>query len=70
MAQVELGEMYYAGHGVDRDLVESRRWIEMAASVDYTRAKLDLIQLRMTANPKDATGFGDVVKAMNRTLAR
>jgi TPR repeat protein len=70
VAQVELGEMYYAGHGVDRDLAESQRWIEKAASVDYTRAKLDLIQLRMTANPKDATGFGDVVKEVNRAQAR
>lgn len=45
VAQVELGEMYYAGHGVDRNLDTSRRWIELANRVPYTRARLDLGQL-------------------------
>jgi hypothetical protein len=46
MAQVELGEMYYQGHGVDRDLNESARWLELASRARYPRAKLDLAQLR------------------------
>lgn len=45
VAQVELGEMYFAGHGVDRNLDTSRRWIEQANRVRYTRARLDLLQL-------------------------
>lgn len=57
VAQVELGEMHYSGHGVDRDLGESLRWIERAASVDYPRARLDLIQLRVEGNPP---GVGEV----------
>jgi hypothetical protein len=46
MAQVELGEMYYQGHGVDRDLNESARWLELASRARYPRAKLDLAQVR------------------------
>jgi TPR repeat protein len=61
MAQVVLGEMYYSGHGVDRDLVEARRWFEKATSADYTRAKLDLAQMRIQANPAD---FPEVFKKM------
>lgn len=45
IAQVELGEMYFAGHGVDRNLDTARHWIEQANRVPYTRARLDLIQL-------------------------
>ncbi len=45
IAQVELGEMYFAGHGVDRNLDTARRWIEQANRVRYTRARLDLFQL-------------------------
>lgn len=45
IAQVELGEMYFAGHGVDRNLDTARHWIEQANRVPYTRARLDLFQL-------------------------
>lgn len=45
IAQVELGEMYFAGHGVDRNLDTARYWIEQANRVPYTRARLDLFQL-------------------------
>lgn len=45
IAQVELGEMYFSGHGVDRNLDTARRWIEQANRVRYTRARLDLLQL-------------------------
>lgn len=50
MAQVELGEMYYQGHGVDRDLNESKRWLEMASRARYPRAKLDLAQARAVSS--------------------
>jgi TPR repeat protein len=46
MAQVELGEMYYLGHGVDRDLNESARWLELASRARYPRARLDLTQVK------------------------
>jgi len=45
IAQVELGEMYFAGHGVDRNLDTARYWIEKANRVPYTRARLDLFQI-------------------------
>lgn len=45
IAQVELGEMYFAGHGVDRNLDTARHWVEQANRVPYTRARLDLFQL-------------------------
>lgn len=47
VAQAELGEMYYAGRGVDRDEGLSRRWTERAAAAEYPRAKLNLLQLRL-----------------------
>jgi len=55
MAQVELGEMYYQGHGVDRDLNESARWLELASRARYPRARLDLAQLRAfsSGSPSD-----------------
>jgi uncharacterized caspase-like protein len=47
VAQTELGEMYFDGRGVERDLKESRQWLEKAAEARYPRAKLNLLQLRM-----------------------
>jgi uncharacterized caspase-like protein len=55
VAQAELGEMYHSGHGVDRDLQASRRWLELAAAAEYPRAKLDLLQLGLESNPRDDT---------------
>lgn len=65
MAQVELGEMYYAGHGVDRDWNEARRLLEQAARASYPRARLDLAQLK-------AFGSGSTtdVKDMAQELLR
>lgn len=55
MAQVELGEMYYQGHGVDRDLNESARLLGLASRAQYPRAKLNLAQVRAfgSGSPKD-----------------
>jgi len=47
MAQVLLGEMYYDGRGVDRDLQKARFWFEQAARVNYQRAKLDLLDVKI-----------------------
>jgi len=51
MAQAEIGEMYYQGHGTDIDLRESRYWIGQAARTGYPRAKLDLLQLQAVESP-------------------
>ncbi|MBF1165546.1 MAG: caspase family protein [Dechloromonas agitata] len=65
IAQVELGEMYFAGHGVDRNLDTARHWIEQANRVPYTRARLDLFQLDNLLSTMEAARdpyFGGVRK--------
>ena len=62
MAQVELGEMYYQGHGVDRDLDESARWLALASRVHYPRAKLDLAQVRAVSG--SAAGMQEMGKEL------
>jgi hypothetical protein len=52
VAQAELGEMYYAGHGVDRDLRQATYWLEQAAAANYPRAKLDLQQVQLGSGSK------------------
>jgi uncharacterized caspase-like protein len=64
VAQAELGEMYYSGHGVDRNLASSRHWLELAAAAEYPRAKLDLFQVNLEANPQDA----DITGAMKSVM--
>lgn len=41
----ELGEMYYLGHGVDRDERRARAYFAAAAEQGFTPAKLNLLQL-------------------------
>lgn len=64
VAQAELGEMYYSGHGVGRNLDSSRQWLELAAAAEYPRAKLDLLHLNMESNPQGA----DIQGALNSVL--
>jgi uncharacterized caspase-like protein len=66
LAQVEIGEMYYTGHGTERNLDKSRQWIESAASANYPRAKLDLVQLRVET--RGDVDFGDAARAMFESL--
>jgi uncharacterized caspase-like protein len=59
VAQAELGEMYYTGHGVDRDLRKAAYWLEQAVVAEYPRAKLNLLQVQVetgskAANPAEA----------------
>lgn len=67
VAQAILGEMYYQAQGVERDLAESHRWLEKAARVDYTRAKLDLMQVKLETGSGKA-GMVDVVKEVTHGL--
>lgn len=46
IAQIELGEMYYAGKYLPTDKDKSRYWLEQAGT-GSTRARLDLLQLRV-----------------------
>lgn len=63
VAQAEIGEMYYAGHGVARDLDKSMRWLEAAAQAAYPRARLDLVQVRAEAAP-GALRPGEMAKVL------
>ena len=67
VAQAEIGEMYYGAHGVERDLVASRHWLEQAAAADYPRARLDLFQLNLEANP-DPSRLGPQAQEALRSL--
>jgi uncharacterized caspase-like protein len=51
VAQAEIGEMYYAAHGAERDLEASRHWLRQAADANYPRARLDLLQLDAGRDP-------------------
>lgn len=53
IAQTELGEMLYAGKFIEKDLVEAKKWLELASKVNYPRAQLDLLQLTFMNNPSD-----------------
>lgn len=49
IAQTELGEMYFSGKLVRRDLIASRSWLEKASVARYPRAKIDLVHLDLLA---------------------
>lgn len=52
VAQAELGEMYFSGHGVERSLTRSRHWLEQAAQAEYPRARLDMLQFTLETDPQ------------------
>lgn len=68
VAQAELGEMYYTGHGVDRDLRQANYWLEQASAADYPRAKLDLLQVQVESGSKTASP-ADALNSMLRSLS-
>lgn len=68
VAQVELGEMYYAGHGVDRDLSMARYWLNKAVQADYPRAKLNLLQLDLEAGSGDVRSSAALKSLLESTL--
>ncbi|SDR55215.1 Sel1 repeat-containing protein [Paraburkholderia fungorum] len=46
IAQTLLGEAYFEGKLVPRDLDQAEKWLARAAAQDFSRARLDLAQLR------------------------
>ncbi|MGJ7917761.1 caspase family protein [Massilia sp. LXY-6] len=56
VAQAEIGEMYYAAHGTERDLKASRYWLQQAAAAHYPRARLDLLQVDVERDAAGADG--------------
>lgn len=67
IAQVEIGEMYYTGHGTERNLDKSRQWIAAAADANYPRAKLDLVQLQALGAPGQID-IGGAARSMLESL--
>ncbi|ALS66649.1 caspase family protein [Pandoraea apista] len=57
IAQTLLGEIYFEGKLAQRDYAESEKWLARAASQDYTRARLDLAQVRATRGQGGANGM-------------
>lgn len=47
VAQVELAEMYYVGHGLPRDLGKAKTLLGQAAEARYPRAQLDIAQISL-----------------------
>lgn len=70
VAQVELGEMYYTGHGVQRDLAASRKWISHAAQANYPRAKLDLMQLDIESGDVTSGSATQAFDSVIRSFAK
>lgn len=52
IAQNELGEMYFLGRGVDKDVPASIPLFEQAAAAGYMVAKLNLLEARAGHDPK------------------
>ena len=69
VAQTELGEMHYMGNGVDRNVTESRRLLELAAQASYPRAKLDLLQIALEAGQVRGSDLESVIKSTIRGMS-
>lgn len=67
VAQAEIGEMYYRGHGTEIDLRESRYWLGQAARTGYPRARLDLLQLQAVEAP-GKVDFKDAAQAIMENI--
>ena len=67
VAQAELGEMYFAGHGVEHSMRNSQHWLTLAAQAQYPRAKLDRLQFDIESNP--AAAQADLTAAMGALMS-
>lgn len=50
----EIGEMYFLGHGVSRDVQKARSYFDAAAQQKYTPAQLNLFQLDVETGQMDS----------------
>jgi uncharacterized caspase-like protein len=67
VAQAELAEMHFKGHGVDRDVARTRALLQAAAATGYPRAELDLAHLNIIQNPSPESA-SELGKVMGRLL--
>lgn len=68
VAQAELGEMLVTGKGVDKNSREAMQWLERAARVNYPRAKIDLMQVKLTVDPNSAQDMGQDISQLMTSL--
>lgn len=68
IAQTDLGEMLFRGHGLNCDPSEARRLLESASEANYPRAKLDLLQINMEERKNSATDMQSVMDSVIRSL--
>lgn len=66
IAQTELGEMLFMGRHVDKDIEKSKEWLELASQANYTRPKLDLIQLKLTTNPQEPEAIKSLLQNVKK----
>ncbi|ARV17611.1 hypothetical protein AEP_00651 [Curvibacter sp. AEP1-3] len=64
VAQVELAEMYFVGHGLARDVDKAKTLLGQAAEVRYPRAQLDLAQIGLEAGE----GAEALIKAISSVI--
>jgi hypothetical protein len=67
IAQTELGEMLFRGHGINRDPNEARLLLESASEASYPRAKLDLLQINIEEGKASATDMKSVMESVQRS---
>ena len=70
VAQNELGEMYYEGREVPKDLAAARRWLTQAAQANYPRARINLAQLDMmqSRSPEAVRNLLDTLMKSNQSM--
>lgn len=62
----ELGEMYYLGHGVNKNNKKAKSYFEAAAAQNFTPAKLNLFQLMSETNQADPATIAELLKKTMR----
>lgn len=62
----ELGEMFYLGHGVTRDVAQARRYFEAAVAQGYMPAKLNLFQVQAESGQVTPQSLMDMFSSATR----
>jgi len=62
-AQVNARILYARGEGVERDLLEARKWLQRAADLGYPRAMLVLEQYAPVLTPTESQTTSNATQA-------
>lgn len=69
IAQVNLGEMLYQGHYMERDRAQARKLLASAAQANYPRARLDLFQLDAEDGKLTSTSAQEAVESLIKSFS-